>query len=65
MSELDPMGDNDPLVIQALQELWEAIGPDDTNRKVQAIDGLIQARLTCMLESLADAAMGKLSQQVK
>jgi len=62
----DPLGDNDPLVMQALEELLKSTPPSAwTSRHVYAIDSLIQARITVALESLTDAALGKLSQRVK
>ena len=54
----DPMGDRDPLVLEALNDLFSALNPDTPRaEQVKAIDNLIQARIVLALEALTRAAM--------
>ncbi len=65
MDRNDPFGDNDPMVRQALEELWQAVGPDTPREKVSAIDGLIQARIVLALEALTESAFSQAHSKAK
>lgn len=60
MDREDPMGDSDPLVVQALSRLFSALNQDTPRGEiVKAIDELIQSRIVLALETLTTAAFGE------